>query len=286
MVVSNTDSDVVFEIASQNYYVLLSGRWYRSKDLDNAEVALSEAAELKNTPPKIIIKYTPAVLILIDGVPKLEEIENSTLERVINTPYVILKYKSTYYLASDTMWFEAWSITGPWTEARSLPKDVQQVDDQLKKQQQEQGVSAPEDQSDDDRVPEMVVSIEPAELIFIDGKPEFTPLGESEIMVVSNTDSDVVFEIASQNYYVLLSGRWYRSKDLDNATGCHQSFPRFRPNPTSAICAHPLPAPKRRARHCSNSRCRRPPPSRKRPARPSPSSTTARRSSSRLTAPV
>jgi len=35
-------------------------------------------------------------------------------------------------------------------------------------------------------------------------------------MVVSNTDSDVVFEISSQNYYVLLSGRWYRAKDLDN----------------------------------------------------------------------
>jgi hypothetical protein len=113
------------------------------------------------------------------------------------------------------MWFEAWSITGPWTEARSLPKDVQQIDDQLKKQQQEQGLSAPEDQGDDERVPEMVVSTEPAELIFIDGKPEFTPLGESEIMVVSNTDSDVVFEIASQSYYVLLSGRWYRAKDLD-----------------------------------------------------------------------
>ena len=184
--------------------------------LDNAEVAVREEAELKHTPPEIFIKYKPAVLILIDGEPKLEEIENSTLERVINTPYIILKYKSTYYLASDTMWFEAWSINGPWTEARSLPKDVQQVDEQLKKQQQEQGAPAPEEQSDDNRVPEMVISTEPAELIFIDGKPEFEPLSASEIMVVSNTDSDVVFEIASQNYYVLLSGRWYRTKDLDN----------------------------------------------------------------------
>ena len=61
---------------------------------------------------------------------------------------MILKYKSTYYLASDTMWFEAWSINGPWTEARSLPKDVQQVDEQLKKQQQEQGAPAPEEQSE------------------------------------------------------------------------------------------------------------------------------------------
>ena len=111
--------------------------------LDNAEVALNESAELNNTPPKIIIKYTPAVLILIDGEPKLEEIENSTLERVVNTPYVIVKYKSTYYLASDTMWFEAWSINGPWSEARSLPKDVQQIDAELKKQQEEQGAPAP-----------------------------------------------------------------------------------------------------------------------------------------------
>jgi hypothetical protein len=184
--------------------------------LDNAEVALSEAAELKNTPPRIIVTYTPAVLILIDGEPKLEGIENSNLERVVNTPYVIVKHKSTYYLASDTMWFDAPAVMGPWSEARSLPPDVQKIDDELKKQREERGASAPENESDDDRVPEIVVSTEPAELIFIDGKPEFTPLQTSDIMVVSNTDSDVVFEIASQSYYVLLSGRWYCTKDLDN----------------------------------------------------------------------
>jgi hypothetical protein len=183
--------------------------------LDNAEVAVREEDELKHSPPEIIITYKPAVLILIDGEPKLEEIENSTLERVVNTPYIILKFKSTYYLASDSMWFEAWSINGPWTEARSLPKDVQQVDEQLKKQTQDEGVSIPDDAADN-RIPEIVVSKAPAELIFIDGKPEFEPLSASEIMVVSNTDSDVVFEIASQNYYVLLSGRWYRTKDIDN----------------------------------------------------------------------
>ena len=58
--------------------------------LENAEVALEEEAELKHEPPEIIIKYKPAVLILIDGEPKIEKIENSTLERVVNTPYVIL----------------------------------------------------------------------------------------------------------------------------------------------------------------------------------------------------
>jgi hypothetical protein len=182
--------------------------------LDNADVATRDEPDLKNAPPKIIISYTPAVLVLVDGEPKVEKIENSSLERVVNTPFVIVKSKNTFFLASDTMWFDAPAVTGPWSEARSLPKDVQQVDEQLKKQRQENDAPTPEP-SDDDRVPEIMVSTVPAELIFIDGKPEFTPLQTSEIMVVSNTDSDLVFEIASQHYYVLLSGRWYRTKDLD-----------------------------------------------------------------------
>jgi hypothetical protein len=183
--------------------------------LENAEVATRDEDAIKNDPPKIIVSYTPAVLVLIDGEPKLETIENSNLERVVNTPFVIVKSKNTYYLASDTMWFVAPAVEGPWSEARSLPKEIQQIDDQLKKQRQEQDAPPPEP-SDDDRVPQIVISTVPAELIFIDGKPEFTPLQTSEIMVVSNTDSDVVFEIASQSYYILLSGRWYRTKDLDN----------------------------------------------------------------------
>lgn len=183
--------------------------------LENAEVATRDERELKHDAPKIIIKYVPAVLVLIDGEPKLEEIENSKLERVVNTPFVIVKSGKSFFLASDTMWFEAPAVKGPWSEARKLPKDVQQVDDQLKEQREEGG--APDaGPSDDDRVPQIVVSTTPAELIFIDGKAEFTPLQSSEIMVVSNTDSDLVFEIASQQYYVLLSGRWYRAKDLDN----------------------------------------------------------------------
>ncbi|MDX2438296.1 MAG: carbohydrate-binding family V/XII [Acidobacteriota bacterium] len=183
--------------------------------LENAEVATRDEVEIKNNPPKIIITYTPAVLVLIDGEPKLEKIEESKLERVVNTPFVIVKNKNTYYLASDTMWFDAPAVKGPWSRARSLPKKIQQIDDQLKKQRADEGAPEPEP-SDEDRVPQIVVSTVPAELIFIDGKPEFTPLQTSEIMVVSNTDSDLVFVITGQSYYALLSGRWYRTKDLDN----------------------------------------------------------------------
>ncbi len=184
--------------------------------LENADVAVRDQVELKNAPPEIIIKYVPAVLIILDGEPKFQSIEGSSLERVVNTPYVIVKDKNTYFLATDTLWFEAGAVKGPWRIAGNLPKEVQKVEDELEKQRQEQGAPADEDEEgSDDRVPEIVVSTVPAELLFIDGKPEFEPLQGNDILAVSNTDSDVIFDIGTQDYYVLLSGRWYRTKDLD-----------------------------------------------------------------------
>ncbi len=86
---------------------------------------------------------------------------------------------------------------------------------QLKEQREDEGTAPEEGEGSDSRVPEIVVSTVPAELIFIDGKASLEPVEGNDILKVSNTDSDVVFNIGDQSYYVLLSGRWYRSKDLD-----------------------------------------------------------------------
>jgi hypothetical protein len=67
----------------------------------------------------------------------------------------------------------------------------------------------------DSRVPEIVVSTVPAELIFIDGEPAYTPIADTDLLYVSNTDSDVVYDIGNQQVYVLLSGRWFVSGSLD-----------------------------------------------------------------------
>jgi hypothetical protein len=190
--------------------------------LDLADHAEQSEAGLKHDPPKIIVRWEqPAVLILIDGEPDLQDIDGSELQRVANSPYVIVKYRSDFFLASDRSWYTARDILGPWKITTTLPKEVQKVDAELEKQRQEmeqQQEAELEDVSTDTtdgRIPEIVVSTEPAELIFIDGNIEMAPLQGNEILYVGNTDSDVVFEVASQNYYVLLSGRWYRSKDLE-----------------------------------------------------------------------
>jgi len=189
--------------------------------LDLAQRGDRAEAELGNAPPKIIVRYDPAVLILIDGEPDFEPVGGSQLQRVANTPYVIVKDDTGFYLASNETWFTAGTITGPWKATSDLPADVEQIDTQLtaqwqqQEQQQAGGLPAVSVDTTNDRVPEIVVSLEPAELIFIDGGIELAPLAGHELLYVGNTDSDVVYEVASQTYSVLLSGRWYQSKDLD-----------------------------------------------------------------------
>ena len=60
--------------------------------------------------------------------------------------------------------------------------------------------------------PVIVVATEPTELIVTDGKPEWTALTGGELLYVSNTESPWLRELSTGNMYLLLSGRWFRSK--------------------------------------------------------------------------
>ena len=70
---------MVFEIASQNYHVLLSGRWYRTKDLDNGPwtwVANDDLpAEFSDIPAESDVGYLHAS---VDGT---EEASETLLEQ-------------------------------------------------------------------------------------------------------------------------------------------------------------------------------------------------------------
>jgi hypothetical protein len=170
--------------------------------------------ELKNDPPKVIIAYVPSLLVLIDGDPKLEDVEGSKLQRVVNTPFLIVYHgkSKAYYLSGNEGWFSARDITGPWRLEPSPPSDVAAVTPPPPEETDEV-----EGADRDTRTPEIVVSTEPAELIFIDGDPAMAPIQDTDLLYVSNTDSDVVFDIGAQRYYVLLSGRWFSSSSLATA---------------------------------------------------------------------
>ena len=52
------------------------------------------------------------------------------------------------------------------------------------------------------RAAKIVVVTEPTELIVTDGAPKYSPLVGGEILYVTNTDSDIFMEVATQRHFI------------------------------------------------------------------------------------
>jgi len=177
---------------------------------------------LKNDPPKIFFVTHPAVLVVLDGDPKLRPVKNSTLLRVVNTPFLMVLDPATkaYYLKGGEYWLTAGELKGPWKEVTSLPEAIKTLaaqEDQKPKTPQK-GKAQPQKQKKEvaapDERPQVIVSTEPAELIASDGDPQYAPITGTNLLYMTNTESNVFMDIGTQQIYVLLSGRWFTSKSL------------------------------------------------------------------------
>lgn len=177
-----------------------------SASLATAEVVQKSLEDLNTEPPKIVFREELAVLLLFDGKPRLSEIENSPYERALNVPMAVACKKGgkPCWLYSGTFWYEAKDPLGPWTPASSPPADLAKM---LPEPDAAEGSPAVP--------PAIVVATEPTELIATDGKPDWTALAGGELLYVQNTESPWLRELATGNMYLLLSGRWYRSKSAD-----------------------------------------------------------------------
>lgn len=168
-------------------------------------------AVFKFTPPKIYVATKPTALISIDGKPQLRPLGHSSLMHVINTPFVILldAKSGTYYIQAGTEWMQSASVEGPWKVSTALPNAVKSV---VRKQpiSHSQANGAP--------VQNLIVSTQPSTLIQLNGKPEFTPIENTSLLYVSNTKEDVFMQVKTQDYYTLVSGRWYQSKSLNDSS--------------------------------------------------------------------
>jgi hypothetical protein len=186
--------------------------------IGDAEKETAKAVAVKNDPPRIIYSSTPAMLVLIDGQPVLRPASGSKLLRAINTRALVLldESKGEYYLRALGRWMQAGTIDGPWTALKNPPaaldaalkgagKDVNLLDEPGPDiaEAVKQGV-----------VPTFHVSLTPAELLQSTGQAEYAPIPGTELLYVRNMSSNVLIDTASQDYYVLISGRWFRSKSL------------------------------------------------------------------------
>ena len=186
-----------------------------STSLDVAQKEQVAADQLQTTPPKIIYTNVPSTLVVIDGQPQLQQVQQTRVMRVVNTPFVILfdMDGKRYFLKAGDLWFTGADATGPWSQAAGVPLTISDAAAKLTP-----AVSQPNPPAQS-AVPQplprqVIVATEPTELISTDGEPKFTPLPGNDLLYVSNTQSDLFMEVATQEYFVLLSGRWYHARSL------------------------------------------------------------------------
>jgi len=201
-----------------------STAWEMVVSLDNIltglEMVERERAvsdDLQTDPPEIRVTYVPSILVTLDGEPVLHDIENTDLQAVVNTPFTIVYYPSraVYYLyAGQDAWFYATDVMGPWSVTDRAPEKVTSLipPDTVEVETDEDDETGLEFDISDVAV---VVVTEPTELIITEGPPQYASVDSTDLLYVSNSESDLFVEINSQQYFIVLTGRWYTSGSLD-----------------------------------------------------------------------
>jgi hypothetical protein len=199
--------------------------------LDQLEATLSvaqkvkeESQQLQNNPPQIIFTQVPTTLVVLDGPPKLQQSGVAGVMTVVNTPFVMLfdLNSKTYYLKAGTIWLSTTDIRGSWVQTSALPAGVSEVGAKLttpSAQPAEQAPPAPPGapagaQPMPTAPTNIYVAEVPTELISSSGPPTYIPIPPGDLLYMNNTQSDVFMEVASQHFFVLLSGRWFTAPAL------------------------------------------------------------------------
>lgn len=185
-----------------------------------------------NSAPKVIYTTKPSMLVLIDGEPKMQSNSKYGVDAVVNSPYTIVKNNDgRFYLYGGKNWYTAPSATGPYSYVSDVPDNLQQIENAVKSSQNSgnssngsnnnysnndnnNSNSGSDDAATSNTIPEIIVSTQPAELIQSEGEANFTPVENTTLLYVKNSSNDIFMDVNTQQYYVLLSGRWYKAPSL------------------------------------------------------------------------
>ena len=171
------------------------------------------ASSINNNPPKIMYASKPSLLVVIDGAPKFQNNSKWNVQTVVNTPFIIIKNNnSQFYLYGGKHWYTASSVTGPYAITTNVPGNLENIQTDIMQANKDNNV---QQEQSDYAISNIIVSTEPAELLQSNGEPNFTSVQGTNLLYVKNSDNDIFMDVTGQQYYVLLSGRWYRSSALD-----------------------------------------------------------------------
>lgn len=199
--------------------------------LDSLEAALASSDQLqtrslpvRNDVPEIIIAQKPSVLVYIDGEPRYQPVREAKgkLSRLINTRVLLCRDSSgKLFLHLFDGYLTAHSLDGPWQVAASVPREVLNAENAARSAGQidlMEGQPDPESKQKPSlakEIPQVFVATRPTELLVIDGAPNLLPLTGTELLYVANTSANIFKDLKDNRTYILISGRWFRSRSLD-----------------------------------------------------------------------
>ncbi|MEA1898487.1 MAG: hypothetical protein U9N53_12580 [Bacteroidota bacterium] len=181
--------------------------------IDPNEVATGGDA-LNNSPPEVIFSEEASMLISIDGDPIYREIEGlEKYKYILNTPFFIATAnEKEFFLYGDRIWYSSGDLSGDWKVTTRAPEELQQIMEESEKQKKkESGKNEVQGKSQSAKI---YLRTHPAELLQSLGEPKYNPIEGTDLLYMSNTEDDIIMDINTQTYYILISGRWYSSSSL------------------------------------------------------------------------
>ncbi|MCU0291010.1 MAG: hypothetical protein MUF10_03340 [Thermoanaerobaculaceae bacterium] len=183
----------------------------------------SGAGAFKNDPPRVVISYEPAVLLFFDGQPILRDVEGQkgAYQRAVNTPLPVVRdvATGTLYLCGGEVWYEATDPLGPWSPTTKVPEPLLAMKREADRQRQasagDEEAADAKDTPTSEKPPRVIVATEPTELIVVFGEANWSPIQDTGLLYVANSEGNIFKDIATQKTYVLLSGRWFGAPSLD-----------------------------------------------------------------------
>jgi hypothetical protein len=180
-----------------------------------SEIIPKNVDGVKADPPPIFYSNTPAVMVNLDGDPIWSPIQGNDLQFAVNTNWDLFQSASTHtlYLRATDTWLKATTLQGPWTYAGLLPDSFYKLPD-TPNWSAVRG-ALPGKRIAPSSAPKVFTSNTPAELILLSGAPAYLPVtAGSNLVWVSNTDSDVFRLGPNGSVYFLIAGRWFSAPDF------------------------------------------------------------------------
>jgi hypothetical protein len=185
-------------------------------NINDSDIVPKNVEGIKADAPPIFFSKKPAVLVNLDGDAIWSPIKDNDLKYAVNTNWDLFQHTptNTYYLRNKSSWLKASDVNGPWTAATSLPASFKKLpdDDNWK----EVKAALPVQGTKPVAVPTVFVSNKPAEMILLTGEPKYVLVpGATDLLWVSNTESDVFRMGRTGPVYYLVAGRWFSSPGFD-----------------------------------------------------------------------